>query len=141
MTLRNRIGAVSALVVAGVLMVAAPVSAATAHTSYKIQAVVAAPVPSPSGAPSGAPSDGATDATAGSIPGVGGTTDVPTAAPSVPSTDAPAADQGGPGKSPASDDGSAKWFGIGAGLLAGIGLGVGFVFWRKQKGSAAVGGK
>jgi hypothetical protein len=137
MTLRNRIGAVSALVVAGVLMVAAPVSAATTHPSYKVQAVVAAPVPSPSGAPS----DGATEATAGSIPGVGGTTDVPTAAPSVPSTDAPAADQGGPGKSPASDDGSAKWFGIGAGLLAGIGLGLGFVFWRKQKGSAAVGGK
>lgn len=91
MTVRNRIGAITALAVAGVLMVAAPVSAATTHTSYHARVVVTAP------------------------------------------------DQkaGGAGKSPSPDDGGAKWFGIGGGLLAGIGLGAGFVFWRKQKDGTA----
>jgi hypothetical protein len=147
MTLRNRFGVVSALAVLGALTLAAPASAAT--TTHKpLRPVAAAPSPSTpgDGAPvDGAPADGATsgDPAAGS----GQPTDLPT----VPPNDLPSPDQGsgdGSVKSPAAESGkssssggNAMWFGIGGGLLAGIGLGVGFVVLRKRKGTAATGGQ
>lgn len=152
MTLRNRIGVVSALAVLGALTLAAPASAATTHKPSQPVAVAPSPSTPGDGAPAdGAPADGG--ASGGPAAGSGQPSDLPTLPPTdLPSSgQSPAAGQGsgdGSVKSPAAESGNsssgggnAMWFGIGGGLLAGIVLGVGFVVLRKRKGTAATGGQ